>query len=119
MHAKQCQARWDMRSDSGPERRDALLRDLEESGLSMAEFCRRRGLVYGSVAAWRSAARRRPSPRPFVEIDSSDSGPSPTPTQLFLSEDRHRCLAAELLLPGGIVLRIFERNQAPAEGGRG
>jgi hypothetical protein len=40
-----------MRSDTIRERRDALLRELAASVLSMAELCRRRGLVYGSVAA--------------------------------------------------------------------
>ena len=102
-----------MRSDSTPGRRDALLRELDESGLSMAEFCRRRGLAYGSVAAWRSASRR--GPRAFVEVDAAEPGPGPARTGA--TDDPGRRLAAELLLPGGIVLRVFEGGQAAATGG--
>jgi hypothetical protein len=105
-----------MRFDSTSERRDALLRELDESGLSMAEFCRRRGLVYGSVAAWRSASRRKP--RAFVEVDSSDANPDPeVPAEPPCAKvDAIRRLAVELLLPGGIVLRIFEADQTEAKG---
>ena len=47
----------------------AVLRDLERSGLSMAEFCRREDLPYSSVAAWRSAQRREAGR--FIEVVST------------------------------------------------
>ena len=107
-----------MRSDSAPDRHDALLRELEESGLSMAEFCRRRGLVYSSVAAWRSAARRRAKSRQFVELIPTDTAPSPRSTA-SVTEALPRRLAAEMLLPGGIFLRIYADGHDSVAGGRG
>lgn len=103
-----------MRFDRTPERRDALLRELDESGLSMAEFCRQRGLVYGSVAAWRSASRRKT--RAFVEVDSSVSEPVAASEAPYPRDDTSRRLTAELLLPGGIVLRVFEADRSIAKG---
>lgn len=107
-----------MRSDSAPDRHDALLRELEESGLSMAEFCRRRGLVYSSVAAWRSAARRRAKSRQFVELIPTDMAPS-LRSATAVTEAQPRRLAAEVMLPGGILLRIYADTHDSAAGGRG
>jgi len=87
--------------------RAAMLRALEESGLSMAEFCRRRGLAYTMVAAWRSAERRRAGG--FVEVEA--------PAQAGASVNSpmgSAALCAEVLLPGGAVLRVYHRA---AEGG--
>jgi hypothetical protein len=85
------------------DRRAAVLRELDESGLSMAEFCRQRRLVYGTVAAWRSELRRQRAG--FVEVEIADSdGSSP------VTNARHGTLCAELLLPGGMVLRVFGRH---------
>jgi hypothetical protein len=75
--------------------RAAVLRELEQSGLSMAEFCRRRDLPYATVAAWRSAARREPVR--FVEVEAAESRAGGT-----------GALCAELLLPGGAVLRVYQ-----------
>lgn len=88
--------------------RAAVLRALESSGLSMAEFCRRRELPYGTVAAWRSSARRKPVR--FVEVEAAArAGPAP-------AVQRHpgSCLCAEVVLPGGAVLRVY---QSTGEGG--
>ena len=78
--------------------RAAVLRALEESGLSMAEFCRRRGLAYGTVALWRSKARR-PAGR-FVEVE--------TPDAVSPVREIRAVLCAEVLLPGGAVLRVYQ-----------
>jgi lambda repressor-like predicted transcriptional regulator len=84
-------------------RRAAVLRGLERSGLSMAEFCRREELPYSTVAAWRSAQRRQAGR--FIEVESSG-----VPAAAATAE----VLCAELVLPGGAVLRVFTRT---AEGG--
>jgi hypothetical protein len=81
------------------DRRAMVLRELKQSGLSMAEFCRRRDLPYGTVAAWRSTARREPVR--FVEVEAAGTAPA----------GRHHdqdALCAELLLPGGAVLRVYQ-----------
>ena len=45
--------------------RETVLRELDRSGVSVAEFCRRRGLAYSTVMAWRRLRRRAVR---FVEI---------------------------------------------------
>jgi len=82
--------------------RAAVLRALEQSGLSMAEFCRRRGLAYGTVALWRSQARR--SAGRFVEVETA-AGVAPACGVRAM-------LCAELALPGGAVLRVYHRGDA-------
>lgn len=82
--------------------RAAVLRALEQSGLSMAEFCRRRGLCYGTVALWRSLARK--SAARFIEVE----------TAAVESKEVRSVLCAELALPGGAVLRVYHRG---GEGG--
>jgi transposase-like protein len=84
--------------------RAAVLRALEHSGLSMAEFCRRRGLPYGTVAVWRSKARRAAGR--FIEVE--------TPHAAGPQREAHAMLCAELALPGGAVLRVYHRG---GEGG--
>jgi transposase-like protein len=87
--------------------RAAVLRALEQSGLTMAEFCRRRGLAYTTVTAWRSAARRRAGT--FVEVEAQ--GPAGPVTEGTMTA---AALCVELALPGGAVLRVYQRS---AEGG--
>ena len=116
-----------MRSIPTQNRRAALLREFEESGLSMAAFCRQWGLGYSTLAAWRRAAGvdrlgstgHESAPR-FVEIEAvmpalkrkrqPDCGEEPPKAQPAAA-----ALVAELALPGGAVLRIFqEAAQTPA-----
>ena len=84
---------------AGEDRRVALLREFEGSGLSMAEFCRRREVGYSTMAAWRRACRRQ-SPA-FVEVEPVDSGE-------LLTGGSGGSLCAELVLPGGTVLRVYQ-----------
>ena len=87
--------------------RAAVLRALKQSGLSMAEFCRRRGLPYATVASWRGAARRIAGR--FVEVEA----PRATgPVREATNESAALCV--ELALPGGAVLRVYQRG---AQGG--
>ncbi len=87
--------------------RAAVLRALGSSGLSMAEFCRRRGLAYATVAAWRSVERRRSGGFVEVETHSQAGGPVNSPMG-------RAALCVEVALPGGAVLRVYQRG---AEGG--
>jgi len=86
----------------------AVLRELDGSGLTMAEFCRRRDLPYGTVAAWRSTARRKPVR--FVEVEATDHSHRP-PAKLEDGQGASS-LCAELVLPGGAVLRIYQSTGA-------
>ncbi len=88
------------------DRRVALLREFERSGLSMAEFCRRREVGYSTMAAWRRSLRERTGA--FVEVEPLESGAPP-------AERSTGRLCAELMLPGGAVLRVY---QIPPTGGR-
>jgi hypothetical protein len=78
-------------------------------------------LVYSSVAAWRSAARRRGKSRQFVEIVAPDPDlrPSVGSASSTAAEDHPVRLAAELLLPAGILLRIYADTHDSTTGGRG
>ena len=87
------------------DRRAAVLRELERSGLSMAEFCRRRELCYGTVALWRAQARRAGGR--FIEVETADAA-SPA------AREPGGVLCAELTLPGGAMLRVYHSS---AEGG--
>ena len=79
----------------------ALLREFERSGLSMAEFCRRREVGYSTMAAWRRACRTRGAA--FVEVEPVERGESMTGAG-------RGSLCAELMLPGGAVLRVYQIN---------
>ena len=104
-----------MRSISAQNRRVALLREFEGGGLSMAEFCRRRGLGYSTMMAWRRAWRSRPAAL-FVEVETGPAGGGGggdeggrTVGRAAQAQARSAAsVCAELLLPGGAVLRIYQ-----------
>jgi hypothetical protein len=50
----------------------AILDELGASGQSRAEFCRTRGLCYGSVGAWSKERGLSSAPAGFVEVSSDD-----------------------------------------------
>ena len=85
----------------------ALLREFERSGLSMAEFCRRREVGYSSMAAWRRSARRGTAA--FVEVEPLEREPPPGARSTG-STGSTGSLCAELMLPGGAVLRVYQIN---------
>ncbi len=84
----------------------ALLREFEGSGLSMAEFCRRREVGYSTMAAWRRAGRMRAAA--FVEVEAVESG-------LPMTGASRGSLSAELILPGGAVLRVYQMSATGGE----
>ncbi len=146
-----------MAKSSSQERRAAWLRGFEESGLSLAEFCRREGLAYSTVLNWRRLAREAASASvssDFVVVEALPPEPDagggmdecgertaaaegPARSEGFETEDTDADgeavvasrttgdsgppepppLRVELLLPGGVVLRIFTGSRD--SGGRG
>ena len=120
-----------MRSIPTQNRRAALLREFDESGLSMAAFCRQWGLGYSTLVAWRRAARvnrfespgHDSAPR-FVEIEAvtPEAGGWRQPgggNGLSKAHPAAGSLLAELALPGGAMLRIFQgadQGKASVEG---
>jgi transposase-like protein len=87
--------------------RASVLRRLDASGQSMAEFCREHGLAYGTVATWRAAARRQPAVD-WLEVETvKEEAPRMVRgTVVEVGE-----LSAELSLPGGVVLRIYREER--------
>lgn len=100
-----------MRLTTEDNQRAAVLRDLERSGLSMAEYCRRHGLAYSTLASWRSARRREAAVR-FVEVEADvgagDEQPEAGSREAGPQSESRLCV--ELTLPGGAVLRVFSCN---------
>lgn len=85
-------------SESGRVRRtreewQEIAERFEQSGLSLAGFCKREGIAEGSFAKWRKRLQdeERASVGGFVECSVAQA--APTPHEL------------ELSLPGGVVLR--------------
>lgn len=113
-----------MRSLSAQERRAALLREFEGSGLSMAEFCRRREIGYSTMASWRKAGLRKAAPC-FVEVETLPvSPPGVGGAGTARAKRDFRCagaVLAELVLPGGAVLRVYQQSagHGAQEGGAG
>ena len=88
-----------------------VLAEHERSGLSVAEFARRRGISAGSLGWWRHVARRRaaeqrgtkaratrPERDRFVEVRVS-------PAQGEVAGDASRGML-EVVVPGGCVVRV-------------
>lgn len=102
------------------QKRESILQKMEDSELTAAEFCRRRGLCYGTVMGWRRRAKRMgilgSERMSFVEVDlvggnspqevSMERGESGAPFRESSSMASKLC--AELSLPGGAVLRVYE-----------
>ena len=119
--------RWFMPKITTPEERAALLEDYKESGLTIAGFCRRRGIGYSTMFKWMRDAGmpvqrngngpEAETPR-FVEVEmeghENGAAVRPAPRVPKRPGRPAPALCAELILPGGVVLRVY---QNPAEGG--
>ena len=98
------------------QKRALVLRKLEDSELTGAEFCRRRGLCYATVMRWRREAQMNAPDSnrlPFVEVELTGDGRNLRGGKLPLEEKSVLC--AELSLPGGAVLRLYGSEQSGAE----
>ena len=98
---------------SAQKRRAALLREFEGSGLPMAEFCRRRKIGYSTMSAWRKAGRREAAAS-FVEVETAAAAPSvhdcPGVARGKGLQGHAGAVLAELVLPGGAVLRVYQQS---------
>jgi transposase-like protein len=122
--------RWGMAKFNTPEERAALIDECKASGLTIAEFCRRRGVGYSTMFKWMGGAgtagrengshtaAAEPAPR-FVEVEMEghENGAEARPVARPLKRQSRpaAALCAELLLPGGAVLRVYHNSSA--EGG--
>jgi hypothetical protein len=106
-----------MQSILAQDRRAALLREFEDSGLSMAEFCRRREVGYKAMAAWRRNVPRQPTVT-FIEVEAikghGGGAEAEAEAEAEACSPSAGCLSAELLLLGGVRLRV---HQMPSTGG--
>jgi transposase-like protein len=110
-----------------PEERAALLEDYKTSGLTIAGFCRERGIGYSTMFKWLRGAgmpvqkeqERTPETPRFVEVEMEghENGAEARPVARPLKRQSRpaAALCAELILPGGAVLRVYHNNSG--EGG--
>lgn len=95
------------------QQRGRVLQKLEDSELTGAEFCRRRGLCYATVMRWRREAQNDSHDAnrvPFVEVEVTDECRDLSVGQEIDADSSAR-LFAELSLPGGAVLRLYGGEQ--------
>src|SRR6478752_7054629 len=114
--------RLGMTQTEGRERRAALLREFEISGLSLAEFCRRTGLAYSTMQTWRRKAREAgtPSAPVFVEVEAlePEAGPRACPGGSAGAAERDDCCGGTVAMErdgAGQVPR--DRRPQAADGG--
>lgn len=79
---------------------------LEESGLSMAAFCRREGIPYWKLMYWKKR----------LALSDNDDAQRPSFAELIVERTtdgsaRGRAVL-EIALPGGAVVRVFEGTNA-------
>lgn len=89
------------------EQRRLILDQFEQSGVSGAEFARRSGLKYSTLAGWRQRQRRTKKPRQPSPVRLLEAV---MPTAPSVSTARSLLL---LLLPGGARLEIGCAQQLP------
>lgn len=88
--------------------RFSIVERFEASGLSLAEFARREGVVYAQLLAWRKRRDELSAPassgfvplvvEPSRAVSSCLSG-TPLP-------------AAEIVMPSGVIMRLFAGAEA-------
>lgn len=96
-----------MSRPSTAERWRGLLRRQAESGLSVAEFCRRRDVSEASFYQWRKRLRTVPLP---AELGTGQSSPGP-----FLPLSVVGAAGIEIELPCGAMVRIPAGEQRTLE----
>ena len=78
-----------------PEEWESILKDFEDSGMSLASFCAERGISPKTASSWRRRLRQDPGDGAFVPIRAPE--PSTPGWEV------------ELELGGGAVLRLRRR----------
>ena len=92
--------------------RAAVLRLLERSGQSVAEFCREQDLPYGVVSRWRREARAADgSGVRWVEVEAAAESAPPAPTRG--NDGDLTSVVAEVSLGGGVMIRVYRREGGP------
>ena len=101
------------------EEREFYLELFEESGVSAKAFCSEHDIAYRSLIAWRHGQRKKNA----TEENELESPESSEPPQQFIEVDcsmprvlppksartgKNPALLAELDLPAGITLRIYQ-----------
>lgn len=85
------------------EQRRLILGEFERSGVSAAQFAKRTGLKYSTLAAWVHRFRQTKRPRPKSQLRLLEAVVAPGPlTQ-----------ALEVQLPGGARVQLREAGQVP------
>lgn len=88
---------------------DEHLRQQADSGLSVVAYCELHSLKVANFHNWRSTRRRQvdENPNPWVEVTPTLSASTLSVPQGKSSAQEHcGAVLVELLLPGGIVLRV-------------
>ena len=111
--------RLGMAKSSAQERRAAWLRGFEESGLSVAEFCRREGLAYSTVLNWRRRAREEASASvavspDFVVVEALPPEPEPPAVSGREECGERSAPAGDPARRGGFGMR--DKDMAPEAG---
>jgi len=95
------------------EERRLVISRLAEGGLTAAEFCRREGIEYSSIMAWRQRFRRMEesgleaeSRSPFAEIVVEDHAPQGRSAGVLNAPLPGRA-PVEIALPGGALVRLY------------
>jgi len=87
------------------EQRRLVLDEFERSGVSAAEFARRSGLKYSTLAGWRQRHRRSKQPRRLRPVRLLEAVLPRAPVPALT--------ALPVLLPGGARLEIASAAQLP------
>jgi hypothetical protein len=88
--------------------RAAVLRLLERSGQSVAEFCREQGLPYGGARWHREARNRTREAVQWVELETEAESALPA-AKLEGGSGLGR-VVAEVSLGGGVTIRIYRQE---------
>ena len=80
------------------------LAQQQESGLSIAAYCKREGISEQTFYGWRKRLSNGPSPTPFIDL-----GALPTASRSHATHQEQIAFDVRLDLPGGMVLTLTRR----------
>ena len=94
------------RPASGPEERNKTIEEYRQSGLSLTEFARQKGISRTLLSVW---LMRSAQPLPVLAGGSPSISWQEATVEELLG---HSGWAAEVVLPGGITVRLDTHGQA-------